>query len=204
MVGMAAPTGFEVREVAFSEMARHAAIPNAFETHSVLDVGAHDHGHELVERCLPQPFRKDYDSAEDPMGWLEHIDPSTWILIGAFDGNAFVGGAIAASDTPGVDMLEGRSDLVVVWDLRVMPGARRRGIGSELFRSLEHWGWRRGCRELKVETQNTNPAACRFYARQGCTLKEVNHHAYPAFPDEVQLIWTKPLSVGGVYRETLY
>ena len=53
---------------------------------------------------------------------------------------------------------------------------------------------RRGCRLLKIETQNVNVAACCFYAAQGCTLGGVNRFAYlgaygAAHPDEVQLIW---------------
>lgn len=114
-------------------------------------------------------------------------------MIGAYDGGKRVGGATAAFDTPGVDMLEGRRDLVVLWDLRVSPDARRRGIGTALFRAVEAWVVQRPCRELKVESQNTNVVACGFYARQGCTLREANHGAYPALPDEVQLIWRKAL-----------
>lgn len=186
-------TRFEIREVAFAEMGRYAAIPSAFESRSILDVVSRNGEHELRQRSLVQPFRKNYDLVEDPMEWLEHVNASSWTLIGAFEDDAWVGGAIGASDTAGVDMLEGRSDLVVLWDLRVLPAAHRRGIGSALFRAIERWGLGRHCRELKVETQNTNVAACRFYARQGCTLKSANRHAYPAFPDEVQLLWTKTL-----------
>jgi ribosomal protein S18 acetylase RimI-like enzyme len=88
-------------------------------------------------------------------------------------------------------MLEGRDDLVVLWDIRVSPKARRLAVGSALFRSIEAWARARNCRELKVETQNTNVAACRFYAHQGCHLKRANYNAYPDLPDEVQLIWSK-------------
>jgi GNAT superfamily N-acetyltransferase len=190
---MAPRSGFEIREVSFGEMAAYATIPNAFETQSVFDVVANDGGYQLGERSLPHPFRKDYDLVESPKGWYQFIDAATWTMIGAFDGDVWVGGAIGASDAQGVEMLEGRTDLVVVWDLRVLPGARRHGVGSALFRGIEQWARDRDRRELKVETQNTNPAACRFYAQQGCTLKEANHRAYPAFPDEVQLIWTKML-----------
>jgi hypothetical protein len=49
------------------------------------------------------------------------------------------------------------------------------------------------CRELKVETQNTNVAACRFYARQGFRLTQANRNAYPALPGDVQLIWRKKI-----------
>lgn len=66
-------------------------------------------------------------------------------------------------------------------------------MGSTLFRAAEAWARARGCRQLKVETQNVNVAACRFYARQGCVLTSVHHNAYPGLPDEIQLLWYKNL-----------
>jgi len=42
---------------------------------------------------------------------------------------------------------------------------------------------------LKVESQNINVPACRFYDAQGCELRAVQHGAYPDLPDEVQLLW---------------
>ena len=91
-------------------------------------------------------------------------------------------------------MLEGRDDLAVLWDLRVSPDARGQGIGHHLFAAAEDWARARGCREIKIETQNNNVAACRFYARQGCVLQTVRENAYPDLPDETQLIWHKPLT----------
>ena len=90
-------------------------------------------------------------------------------------------------------MLENRSDLAVVWDIRVSPDLRGRGIGAALFDSAEKWAETQGCRQLKVETQNINVAACRFYASQGCSLGAIHRFAYPELPDEVQLLWYKTL-----------
>jgi ribosomal protein S18 acetylase RimI-like enzyme len=104
---------------------------------------------------------------------------------------SFKGVDLVEPDSRGLDMLEGRDDLVVLWDIRVSPNARRLGVGSALFRSLEAWARARSCRELQVETQNTNGAACRFYEHQGCRLKRVDRHAYSSLPGEVQLIWSK-------------
>ena len=65
-------------------------------------------------------------------------------------------------------MLEGRSDLAALWDIRIQPDYRRRGIGSRLFRRAGEWGaGAKGSRQLKIETQNINVAACKFYARPG-------------------------------------
>lgn len=184
----------ELREEPFTEITRHAAIPSVYESGSGLDVLKADEGYELRERPLVQPHRKDYDLLEDPLEWPARFDVTQWALIGAYEAGARVGGAIAAFATPGVDMLEGRRDLVVLWDLRVSPPEQRRGIGAALFQAVEAWGRQRQCIELKVETQNTNVAACRFYARQGCTLRQANRGAYPELPDEVQLMWRKALA----------
>jgi ribosomal protein S18 acetylase RimI-like enzyme len=91
-------------------------------------------------------------------------------------------------------MLEGREDLAILWDIRVSPEVRGQGIGSALFRAAEVRAGAEGCRQLKVETQNINVAACRFYARRGCVLRAANQMAYAEFPDEVQLLWYKDLS----------
>jgi len=104
-----------------------------------------------------------------------------------------IGGATVAYDTPGLDMLEGRSDLAVLWDIRVVPAHRRHGVGAELFKAAETWALERQCRQLKVETQNVNVTACRFYARRGCVLRAAHRQVYPRCPAELQLLWYKDL-----------
>ena len=91
-------------------------------------------------------------------------------------------------------MLEDRDDLGVVWDLRLAPEWRRKGIGTQLFKRAEDWMSARRCRLLKVETQNVNVPACRFYEAMGCSLGGVNRFAYPDLPEEVQLLWYKTLA----------
>ena len=92
-------------------------------------------------------------------------------------------------------MLEGRRDLSVLWDIRVAPNARGRGVGSALFERVEAWALAQGCRQLKVETQNINVPACGFYARHGCELRAIHHAAYPELPEEIQLLWYKDLGI---------
>jgi len=55
----------------------------------------------------------------------------------------------------------------VLWDIRVSAAERGTGIGSALFRAAEDWARARGCGWLKIETQNVNAAACRFYQKMG-------------------------------------
>ena len=180
-------------------LAELAAIPIAFVADRVLEAGArHDALTDpvLVERPLERPFVKDYDALPDegPATWSRRYDTAHWCLLAAVgpDG-AWIGGAVIARDTPGVTMLEGRNDLAVLWDLRVAPGLRRRGVGRALFEAALRWSVRHGCRELKVETQNINVAACRFYAAQGCRLLEVDADAYPDLPGETRFIWRREL-----------
>jgi GNAT superfamily N-acetyltransferase len=91
-------------------------------------------------------------------------------------------------------MLEGRRDLSVLWDIRVAPDARGRGVGSALFERVEAWALAQRCRQLRVETQNINVPACGFYARHGCELRAA-HPAYPDLPNEIQLLWYKDLRI---------
>jgi len=152
-------------------------------------------GTALSERRLEVPYDKDYDAiaGEGPLHWADRFNLSNWALFTARVATRIVGGACVAFDTPGLTMLEGRSDLAVLWDIRVSPDARRQGVGSALFKRVEAWARLRGCRHLKIETQNTNVQACRFYERQGCHLRAIHRAAYPEFPEEIQLLWYKDL-----------
>jgi GNAT superfamily N-acetyltransferase len=149
----------------------------------------------LVERNLKVPYVKDYDSidGEHPTQWPARFDLSTWGFLSAHVAGRRVGGAAVAFNTPSLDMLDGRSDIAVLWDIRVAPEARGQGIGRALFHAAEAWSRARGCRKLIIETQNVNVPACRFYQRLGCELVAANRLAYPAFPNEIQLIWQKAL-----------
>jgi GNAT superfamily N-acetyltransferase len=184
-----------MHEEPVSDLREHATIPSVFEANSVFDVRASDTGFELVERSIAPPYRKNYDQFEDPSHWPRDFDTSRWVRITAFCGAPRTGGIIVAMDSPGVAMCEGRSDLAVLWDLRVAVEHRRRSVASELFRAAQTWALRRGCTEIKVETQNTNPAACKFYMQNGFVLSEAQAGAYRELPDEVRLIWRKSLKV---------
>jgi GNAT superfamily N-acetyltransferase len=181
----------DIEEEAPSDLLDYSTISTAFLVERILDF--EDDGDELrvSERLVEEPFWKDYDALEAPVTWVQRFDISRWGLLGAFVDNRRVGGALIAFDSAGVEILEGRKDLAVLWDLRVHAEYRRKGVGAALFRAVEDWAAAKGCIELKIETQNTNLPACRFYERQGCSLRQVNPGAYPALPDEVQLIWSK-------------
>ena len=183
----------EIRIGTPSDLPAYAQVPIAFLVASRFRVEPAPGGLgglALVEEPV-EPYRKDYDAfpGDEPLAWPERWDLSHWGFLGAFLGDERVGSAAVAWNTPGLDMLQGRSDLAVLWDLRVHPEHRGRGVGRLLFQSAVAWARECGCRELCVETQNTNVPACHFYARQGCTLGAIHRHAYPELPEEAQLLW---------------
>ena len=188
----------KVAEESMSALVQYARVPIVFTVDRVLDVTARVDGtgeFELSERRLAVPYEKDYDAidGEGPLQWADRFDLSNWALFSARVADRIVCAAAVAFDTPGLLMLEDRRDLAVLWDIRVTPDARRQGVGSALFERVEAWARLHDCRQLKVETQNTNVRACRFYERQGCQLRSIKRAAYPPLPEEVQLLWYKSL-----------
>jgi GNAT superfamily N-acetyltransferase len=192
----------EIREEALTPgaLSEHAKIPIAFAVDRVLEVTLADGGLggiSLTETTVPDPYVKDYDAIDGagPTRWAERFDVSNWGMVGACRNGARVGGAVIAFAAADLRMLGGRDDVAVLWDIRVLPGQRRSGIGSALFGAAERWAGARRCRWLKIETQNVNTTACRFYQKMGCTLGGIDRFAYPELPGEVQLLWWKALQV---------
>ena len=146
----------------------------------------------MTEEAVEAPYVKDYDAYEDesPRRWLR-FDVSRWLFLMAFDGDEPVGGAMVAYRSPKVNMLDGRDDLAVLWDFRVATEHRGRGIGKGLFDRAAQWARERGCAQLKVETQNVNVRACRFYAGRGCRLGAIHRYGYrePEISHEMMLLW---------------
>jgi GNAT superfamily N-acetyltransferase len=102
--------------------------------------------------------------------WAERFDLSTWGFIGAYVNNSRIGGAVTAFNTAAIKMLAGRTDIALLWDIRVQPDMRLRRVGSNLLIAVEQWAAAKRCQQVKVETQNINVAACRFYVRHGYAL----------------------------------
>ena len=186
-----------IQEIGAEDLARYAEVPIVFEVRAVFQIDLVDGGLggiRLREKKVVPSYVKDYDGYEDggPERWPEQFDLRNWGIFLAVDGTRSVGGVVVAFDTPGVNMLAGRRDLAVLWDIRVHPEFRRRGTGTALFRHAVDWSRDRKCVQMKVETQNVNVSACRFYAKQGCHLGEINRYGYAGHPEvghEVMLVW---------------
>jgi len=181
-----------------SSIEAYVSVPIAFEVASVFDV---DHSSadgptlRLVERSPEHSYVKDYDAiwGDSPLEWAHRFDLSEWQFVAAHVDGRRAGGAVLIMDAPDVEMLEGRKDLALLWDIRVAPAFRSRGVGSALLDAVEASAAARGVRELKVETQNINVPACRFYESRGFQLRDANAGVYEGLPDEVQLLWYKSL-----------
>jgi GNAT superfamily N-acetyltransferase len=189
----------EISEAPIVSVAELELVPISFTVDRVCDVLAPNHGTDgfvLSERSIEAPYVKNYDGipGEGPAQWARRFDISNWGFIRAQSKSRLIGGAVVAFNTGDVAMLEGRRDLAVLWDIRVSKDVRGKGVGSGLLRASEAWAISKGCRQFKVETQNINVPACRFYEGHGFVLRAVDRLAYPEFPGEIQLLWFKELS----------
>jgi GNAT superfamily N-acetyltransferase len=184
----------EIEEIDPTQLERYGQVPSRYLVRTILqaelDTGGLG-GIRLRQVPVPEPYEKDYDSyGELPTDWPSKFDVSRWGFFLAHAGQEPVAAAAVAFSTPGVFMLEERQDLAVLWDLRVRPQAR--GAGIPLFRHAARWARARGGRQLKIETQNVNVPACRFYQRMGAQLGEIRRFGYAAVPavaHEIMLCW---------------
>lgn len=152
----------------------------------------------LREEKVEKPWLKDYDAhrGEGPTRWLKRFDMSNWGIFMAFDGEKHIGGAIVA---PGKYVGDLDKRFAQLFDIRLLPDYRRQGSGTALLKNVVNWAGSAGCECLKIETQNTNVPACRFYAGQGAVLGNIDEFAYagdPGFEHEVRLVWYLELNPG--------
>ena len=145
----------------------------------------------LREVPVERAYLKDYDaSGELPSDVVEKFDVRSWGFFLAMAGNIPVGAAMVALENTGVFMLERRRELSVLWDIRVCP--EYRGVEIPIFRYAAEWARAHGCTQMKIENQNINVPACRFYQRMGARLGEIHRYGYAAVPEvahEVMLNW---------------
>lgn len=189
---------FRIVEETSEVLSDYGQVPIAFEVNSrfrVERVSGGLGGIRLIEEAVKSPYIKDYDQNDGPERWARRSwEVSHWIFLGAFHEHERIGGAIVAFHVDDMNYCEGRDDLAGLWDIRVRPDYRGRGVGRALFQKAEASARNRGCNQLKIETQNINVAACRFYARMGARLGKVHMYAYHADGlDEVELTWYKEL-----------
>lgn len=180
------------------QLTQYDAIPMLVDIRTEFAVKPADRGLGglLLQEVPVPPQTKDLGAFERMAELSGRFDLTNWAFFFACDGDRPVAAAAVASRTPGVDMLEGREDLSVLWDLRVSPEYQRQGVGTRLFTLAAGWARERGLAEMKIECQSNNAAAVKFYHRQGAVLGGIHTRAYrnvPGCRDEVQLLWYLPL-----------
>jgi len=182
------------RQVDISYLEDYDKIPMRVHIKNILALEKVDRGLGgiLLKEKPVHPYMKDFGAEEKATQYPEQFDISNWAFFMAFDGDLPIGGATVACRTKNVNMLEGRDDLSVLWDIRVHDDYKGQGIGTTLFAKAVEWSRTQGLKEMKIECQNNNVAACRFYHKQGAVLAKMDEYAYfqdPKYREEVQLIW---------------
>jgi GNAT superfamily N-acetyltransferase len=176
----------------------YTLIPSQFLVESISRVEQIDGGYgglRLVEEPPDQPFVRDYDGngEDNPAAWARAFDLSNWGIFVATKGDQPVGGITIALDGPVFPARNlQRSDLAMLWDIRVHPDHKGQGIGTMLFQYAANWARQQGCGQLGLETDSSNVPACKLYAQMGCELGGILKYGYSGVPkvsDYAMLLW---------------
>lgn len=183
-----------IQQINSSKLSHYAKVPIAYEVTTTFQVCPIDNGLgglQLVEKPC-SPYVKDYDLLPDchPLSWTKQFDLDAWGLFVALENDQYVGGAAVAPEMEGV-----KRSAAILWDLRVHPDARSKGIGGKLLEMVIHWSKERGYKTLMVETQNVNTPACKFYSNKGFVLETIDQHGYgdTVGEEETKLLWYKDI-----------
>jgi ribosomal protein S18 acetylase RimI-like enzyme len=185
----------EVVSESAERLPEYSFIPIGFPVSEYLDDSAIDAalaGNAFSASPVATPYWKDYDSypGARPTDWPTHFDVESWKFFAArVDGQRVGGAVLVPNGSNDVELVDGRFDLALLWDLRVAPDFRRLGVGVALLSHVVAAATQAGVTELRAETQQVNVPACRFYAERGFRLKIARRGAYPTLPEEIQLLW---------------
>ena len=147
----------------------------------------------IFEEVQVAPYRKDLSVYERAVEYEEKFDIANWYFYMAFDEDKPIGAMTIAGRTPDLNMLSGRDDACVLWDIRVADNYKHQGIGQRLMDIGIEDSRTAGYRQMIIECQNNNVPACHFYRKQGALLSKVDLYAYDSEDDcknEIQFVWT--------------
>jgi len=184
----------EIREVDKSYFPQYDTVQMNVDVRSEYRVRRIDNGLGgfVFEEVEVAPRVKDLSIYEQATAYEEMFDISNWRFFMAFDGDRPVGAMTIAGTTENLNMLGGRKDACVLWDIRVADDYKHQGIGQKLFDQGVISAKADGYKRMIIECQNNNVPACRFYKKQGALLSKIDMNAYdsePGLEDEVQFIW---------------
>lgn len=184
-------TYIEIDESHFEE---YDKIPMLVHVKSILTLEKIENGLGgiLLKETPIEEQLKDLGVYEEATKYAKEFDITNWAFFMAFDNELPIGAVTVASKTKNVNMLDGRDDMSVLWDIRVDDRYKKQGIGTKLFTMATEWSKLNGFKQIKIECQNNNVQACKFYHKQGAALGKIDEYAYYDDSDiqnEVQLIW---------------
>lgn len=178
------------KEITLEQLEEYGSIPFYYKTNKKYELKKINNGLGGIMLNLidVSDFYKDFGKKVNH--WKEMFDLTNWKFFAAYnENNEIIAGCTVATKTNNCNMLEKRDDLALLWDIRVSNEYKQKGIGQQLFNMAKDFAKSKGFKQLKVECQNTNPAAVNFYHKQGMKLCAINEYAYKDYPDEVQLLW---------------
>ncbi|MCS6872383.1 MAG: GNAT family N-acetyltransferase [Anaerolineae bacterium] len=191
----------EIRPLTSEDIPNLPQIRPTYRTDTILAVERSGSGYlvswRLTERRLDKPFDK---------GGLYDFTPEMQASIRERlkRGESAYQRVAVANSTRLVGLLDmtwqAWNQTAYIWNLMVDLDFRRRGIGRRLWhlavRAAQSWN----ARAITLETQQTNIAACRFYAQMGCRLVGLDESMYAnvsespdALITEIALFWAYPL-----------
>ena len=190
----------EIRREDRRSLAAYATVPIAFAVSAVVDATRLRLGEaDLSFRPAGPPRVKNYDAyiGNGPLSWANRFSMDTWVFLAAYDEHGErIGGAVVISDAAAIAEIGGRPSHAVLWDLRVTPLARRRGVGRALLTAADKVARAADCCGLDAETQDINAAACLLYAAGEFILTAIAPASYPEAATETKLVWTKLFALG--------
>ena len=174
-------------------------IRTTFTASTVLSIERSGEGIEmgwrLVEQPLPLPFTRgagyDFDAALQ--------DEIRERLAVAEQGEAYQRVADFEGRLIGLVEVEIQewNNSAQLSNLMIDADYRGQGLGRRLWHRAVDFARQSDVRAILIETQNTNVAACRFYARMGCQLSGLHEAYYAGAPgqvsDEIALFWSYPI-----------
>ena len=146
----------------------------------------------VFEEISVEPYIKDLSVYNRVMEFKNKFNITNWRFYMAFDDDTPIGAMTVAGKTNGLDMLYGREDACVLWDIRVIDSYKRKGIGQKLLEMGILNAKKDGYKQMIIECQNNNVPACKFYQKQGAVLSKIDMYAYfleSEIKNEIQLIW---------------
>ncbi|GKX66485.1 GNAT family N-acetyltransferase [Inconstantimicrobium mannanitabidum] len=181
------------REINQSYFEQYDKIPMLVHVKSILKLEKIQNGFGgiLLKETPCKEYLKDMGKDEKATDYAKNFDITNWAFFMAFNNNKPIGAATVVSRTVDIHMLDNRDDMSVLWDIRVDDAYKQLGVGTRLFNMAVDWSKLNGFKQMKIECQNNNVPAFKFYTKHGATLGKIDEYAYyhdEEEKDEVQLI----------------